>query len=193
MDNKSGYIKRYVPLVEKIESTLKNKKRIVIAIDGRAASGKTTLADYLRLMFGAGIVHTDDFFLPQSLRSEERLREAGANIHYERFIKEVLPFVRSGEEFSYRRYDCKEMAFNSLACVENAQLLIVEGAYSCHPIFTRYYDIAVFSDVEKNEQMRRIIERNGEKSAQMFLNRWIPLEEEYFKAYDIEKCADIKI
>ena len=36
----------------------------VIAIDGRCASGKTTLARELAERLGAGVIHMDDFFLP---------------------------------------------------------------------------------------------------------------------------------
>ena len=47
----------------------------VIAIDGRCASGKSTLAQQLAGLTGAGIIHMDDFFLPRELRTEERLTE----------------------------------------------------------------------------------------------------------------------
>ena len=41
--------------------------------------------------------------------------------------------------------------------------------------------------------MRRILLRNGEGMAQMFAQRWIPMEEHYFSTYQICQQADIVI
>jgi len=75
----------------------------VIAMDGRAAAGKTTLAEELAVTLGGAVVHMDDFFLPGELRTPERLAAPGGNVHAERFVEEVLPYLRRGEAFRYRR------------------------------------------------------------------------------------------
>lgn len=49
----------------------------VIAMDGRAAAGKTTLAEELAVTLGGAVVHMDDFFLPGELRTPERLAAPG--------------------------------------------------------------------------------------------------------------------
>ncbi len=172
--------------LKKVESAVK-----VAAIDGRCASGKTTLAEQLAGATGAGVIHMDDFFLPEELRSEERLRESGGNVHYERFLEEVLPIVRSGLKFDYRRYDCSRMEPGEKRWIPAGNLRIVEGAYSCHPKFGDYMDLRVFCDVPPLEQRRRIRLRNGEDALPVFLGRWIPMEEKYFSAYHIRECADI--
>lgn len=71
----------------------------VIAMDGRAAAGKTTLAEELAVTLGGAVVHMDDFFLPGELRTPERLAAPGGNVHAERFAEEVLPYLRRGEAF----------------------------------------------------------------------------------------------
>ena len=81
----------------------------IIAIDGRCAAGKTTLAARLVKELGGDVIHMDDFFLPPALRTPERRSEPGGNVHYERFLTEVLPNLRSGRPFSYRRFDCSRM------------------------------------------------------------------------------------
>lgn len=50
-----------------------SQKRIVIAIDGRCAGGKTTLGSYLEQEFDANLFHMDDFFLQAGQRTKERL------------------------------------------------------------------------------------------------------------------------
>lgn len=166
------------------------KRPLVIAIDGRAASGKSTLAEQLSTLLEADVIHMDDFFLPPELRSEERLAEPGGNVHYERFCEEVLPYLNSPEVFSYRIFDCNRMDYNGDRGISNTQIRIVEGSYSHHPKFGTYADLFVFSDVHTEEQLRRIRLRNGEEKAQMFAKKWIPIEEQYFAAFRVAILAD---
>ena len=71
--------------------------------------------------------------------------------------------------------------------------MIVEGAYACHPSLWPYYDLRIFLSVPVGEQRRRILKRNGAEKAAQFNSRWIPLEERYFKAYDIPLRCDLRI
>jgi len=162
---------------------------LIIAIDGRAASGKSTLAEQLSELLGADVIHMDDFFLPTELRSEERLTEPGGNVHYERFCEEVLLYLNSPEVFSYRIFDCSRMDYNGERTIRSTQIRIVEGSYSHHPKFGKYADLFVFSDVDAEEQLRRIRVRNGEEKAQIFAKKWIPMEERYFAAFGTKTHA----
>jgi hypothetical protein len=67
----------------------------------------------------------------------------------------------------------------------------VEGSYAHHPRFADYADLRVFSTVDETEQMSRILSRNGERMAEMFRTRWIPMEEAYFHHFGIREMADI--
>jgi len=165
----------------------------VIAVDGRAASGKTTLARQLERVLDAGVVHMDDFFLPPELRTPERYREPGGNVHYERFAAEVLPRLAAPEPFSYRVFDCSTLRLDKVATVRRSAWRIVEGAYSLHPKFGNYADLKVFYDIAPEEQLRRLKERNGEAGARVFQTRWIPLEENYLRTFGIRERADLVI
>ena len=165
--------------------------RVVAAIDGRCASGKSTAAALLAELFPAGIIHMDDFFLPGELRTPERLAEAGGNLHRERFITEVLPHLRGKKPFRHRVFDCSVFDYaKKPQKIKPQKLLICEGSYALHPDFGRYYDIAIFSDISPEEQLRRIRERDGEEMLTMFRERWIPMEERYFNEMDIRSRCD---
>jgi len=157
-------------------------RSFIIAIDGRAASGKTTLAAKL-----GSVIHMDDFFLPAELRTPDNR----VNFHHTRFAQEVLPFLRSEKAFTYRIYDCAKGDFNGVREVFPAKILVVEGAYSCHPILGEYMDLRVFCDVEPEIQARRILARNGKDGLTTFAEKWIPLEEKYFKTHDIKQKSDV--
>ncbi|MBQ9079717.1 MAG: hypothetical protein IJY27_01445 [Clostridia bacterium] len=165
----------------------------VIAVDGRAASGKSTAAALLAPILGAGVIHMDDFFLPPELRTAERLSEPGGNVHYERFAEQVLPHLHEKTAFSYDIFDCSRMKMGAERKVDAGEWRIVEGAYSHHPVFGNYADLRVFSDVAPDEQMRRIIARDGERMAKMFRDRWIPMEERYIEYFGIKQRADAVI
>lgn len=184
---------RLLPILEKASLLPGKSTTNIIAIDGRAASGKSTIADDLKLILNGSIVHMDDFFLPPELRTEERFSEAGGNIHYERFKLKVLPFLRDTDSFSYLTFDCQKRDYGNHRFVENSKWRIVEGAYSHHPYFGEYADVRVFSDICPEKQMERIQKRDGEWMAERFRTEWIPLEEKYYDYYQIKKRSDVVI
>lgn len=73
---------------------------------------------------------------------------------------------------------------------------MIEGSYSHHPYFRealkKLQAIRVYLHIEEEEQLRRLALRNPEK-LEMFRSRWIPLEKNYFEAYDILSEADFVI
>lgn len=163
----------------------------IIALDGRAASGKTTKAALLNSILDAPVIHMDDFFLPPAMRTPERLAQPGGNVDYERFAQEVLPGLSAGKAFAYRIFDCSTMDFSGKREIVAAPIRIVEGSYAHHPALGDYADLRVFSTIDADEQIARILRRNGEKMAEMFRTRWIPMEETYFSHFSIREKADI--
>ncbi len=176
---------RLIPILQKLPASG------IIAIDGRAASGKSTLAADLQTVLNAEVIHMDDFFLPPALRSAVRLSTPGGNVHSERFLEEVLPGLKAGCAFTYRIFDCSQMDFHGSREISAAPYRIVEGSYSHHPDFGRYADVTVFSDIDGKTQLQRILVRNGEAMLRRFETEWIPMEEQYFEAFGIRKNADI--
>lgn len=173
---------------KRISDKLKNGGRAVVAIDGCCAAGKTTLADALSLRFCAPVVRMDDFFLRPIQRTAARYSEPGGNIDYERFCDEVLPKLKLGVPFRYRKFDCSKMALCGEVEICASNVVIVDGTYSCHEKFVGAYDLTVFLDIDKDVQRRRIIERDKDKAA-AFFDKWIPLERAYFSAQRVaEKC-----
>ena len=172
---------------------LQNFRPFFLAIDGKCGSGKTTLAQRIAASFPAEIVHMDDFFLPPQLRTPERLAEPGGNIHYERFILEVLePCSHALGPYlcSYRPFECKNMEYSSKPrLVHNRPLLIIEGSYSMRPDFQPYYHASIYLDCSYSLQAYRLKNRNPERYPD-FVARWIPMENLYFNTFRIrQRCT----
>ncbi len=165
----------------------------ILAIDGRCASGKTTLGTFLAGEWGASLFHMDDFYLQPHQRTAERLAEPGGNADRERFLSEVLLPLRKGETVSYRRFDCETLSFDPVRIIEPGKTAVIEGSYACHPLLRGLYDLRIFLDIDPEEQMRRILRRNGPEAAERFRTVWIPLEEAYFTGCAVRECCEITI
>ncbi|NLI54977.1 MAG: uridine kinase [Clostridiales bacterium] len=177
----------------RVAELLHTKERVLIAIDGNCCSGKTTSAERLGKRLGASVFHMDDYFLQPHMRTSDRLNRPGGNVDAGRFFLDVLLPVSRGETAHVRRYDCREGVLLPPVAVDPGRVVIVEGAYSLHPLLAPYYDIKLFCRVDTALQIDRIRLRNGEDRLQEFQNRWIPLENAYFNALDIEQSCDIVI
>lgn len=176
-----------------VETRMQAGERVILAIDGMAAAGKTTAAAMLSRRWDAPVVHMDDFFLPPALRTEARLAEAGGNVHYERFRAEVLAPLAAGGAFSYRRFRCSLMDYDGTVPVSDSPAVIVEGAYALHPKFGDYADVTAFFAVSPSLQKRRIIRRGGTEAWEAFRDRWIPMENAYHAAFGIRERAQLVI
>lgn len=163
---------------------------LLIAIDGRSAAGKTTLARILHDKAGWTVFHTDDFFPRPEQRTPERLNTAGGNLDRERLLEEILLPLKNGERhITHRAFDCAAGRLSEPTVTSVGEVCVIEGAYSCHPELCGLYDLRVFLDIEPEEQSRRILLRNGAEKAAQFAARWIPLEERYFaELRPREKC-----
>lgn len=178
-------------LLQEILKIQKQEGKVLLAIDGRCAAGKTTLATQLQKELNCNVIPVDHFFLRPEQRTEERLSEPGGNVDYERFLEEVLEPVRREKNISYRPFDCHTMTLKDAVNVatEETPITIIEGSYSCHPRFWNYYNMHLFMTTDSETQIQRIRMRNGEQSAVVFREKWIPLEEKYFSECHIEeKC-----
>ena len=175
----------------KIKELLEEKARVTVAIDGRCASGKTTLAREISRMLKAPVVHADHFFLRPKQRTPERLAEAGGNLDRERLLSEVLIPRAQGEAISYTRFDCNTQALAEKINIPKNPVLIVEGSYSMHPELSGFYDLKIFLTTKKSSQEKRLLAREGAGKLVLFQERWIPLEEAYFEELCPSERCDI--
>ncbi len=172
-----------------IRAAAQGRDHLTVALDGRCASGKTTLAASLASELSCTLIHMDDFFLRPEQRTPERLARPGENIDHERFLTEVLIPLSKREAFSYAPFDCHTRTLGTPVAVSPTPVVIVEGSYACHPKLRAYYDLRLFLSVPPEEQLRRIAVRNGADAVAAFRDRWIPLEEAYFSACEVEKAC----
>lgn len=179
----------YDRIVSQIDELLAKEKnrQVTVAIDGMCGSGKSTLGQALKDHYGCNLFHMDDFYLRMEQRTPERYAEPGGNVDYERFQAEVLRQLENKDGFSYQLFSCVTFSLSDFVAVSWNRLNIVEGSYSQNPYFGDSYDLRLFCRIGTEEQLQRILRRNGPEKLQMFRERWIPMENKYFEAFEIEK------
>lgn len=180
-------------LVREVRALSEKQGRVIVALDGRCASGKTTLAAQLEERQGWSVVHMDHFFLRPEQRSRSRYAQPGGNIDHERFLEEVLLPLRRGEGPVYQPFDCRTQTLRDPLPFAPGPVVLVEGSYACHPALWDYYDVRAFLTVDPAVQMERIAAREGEAYAQVFREKWIPLEERYFSGCEVESRCDYQL
>jgi uridine kinase len=180
-------------ILARINELLISKETVIVAIEGNSGAGKSTLAFELAGYYDCNIFHMDDFFLTDELRTKERLSEVGGNIDYLRFREEIIDGLLSGQSFSYRPYNCRRKVLEEPVCVFPKRLNIIEGSYSMHPTLVQYYDLSIFLYIDYEEQVRRILERNGPAMLKRFKEEWIPMENSFFEVMGIMEKCDIII
>ena len=180
-----------LPLLAAIDRKRRTQPRVIVALDGGSASGKTTLAELLERIYGCTVFHMDDFFLRPEQRTEERYAEPGGNVDRARFADEVLKPLTEGRQVQYARFDCQTLSLCPPVEVVPERLTIVEGAYSMHPALTGAYDLTAFLRIQPPLQRERILRRNGPEWGEKFFTTWIPLEQHYFEAMDPMGRSDL--
>ena len=160
-------------------------ERLLVTIDGPCASGKTTLAEKLAAGFDATVVRTDDYVIPHAQKTPERLAIPGGNCDSDRLVREVVAPWKRGDPVITRRYDCRNDRLLPEEKLPDGRMLILEGSYCNLPVIREYADVRVFVNTPWEIRKERLIRRESPKYLQMFYDRWIPLEDNYFEAYGL--------
>lgn len=171
-----------------IETAAEKAGPVIVAIDGRCGSGKTTLAQMASERLGCPVAHMDEFYLLPDRRDPDWRHIPCANMDLERFRREVLAPFRAGERVQYRPCRCGDWQFGPTAVFPVGGLLVTEGSYCLHPALARYYDLKIFLTCSDAVQRRRLRQREGER-IDGFLETWIPLEEAYYRQYGVDTHA----
>lgn len=183
-----------------MEESQKNNRRLLIVIDGKCSSGKTTLSERLGERYGCNVFHIDDFYLPIVMQTPEVMKEPGGNINYDRFIAEIMAPLTSDSTVVYRPFLCMEQEYAPGVSLKRTGVNVIEGTYSCHPVLREIYAkltgwevITLFMDIDDRNQRDRVRGRVGQLRFKLFEDKWIPREREYFSAYSVWEYCDYSI
>lgn len=173
---------------------IRGLKRPLVTVDGPCASGKTTFACCLAGILDAAVVHTDDYVVPHSRKTKERLALPGGNCDAERLMREVVTPWRGSLPVLVSRYDCHADRLLPPEALPDCGVLVLEGSYCNLPEIREAADVRFFLDTAPEIRESRLRERESPESLRMFNERWIPLENAYFSAFGLpdEGCVVLR-
>lgn len=177
--------------VERLDSFLRNllpdsvhDRPRLLAVDGRSASGKSTLAARIAATWASvEIVHTDDIAWMHS-------RFGWADL----LVDGVLTPLRRGEPVRYRPPGWQEHHRGGAVEVRgDVGLVVIEGVGSGRAELAALYDAVLWVQSDLDETVRRDRDRvgtpNGARSVRA-MNDWMAEEIPFLAAHRPWECAD---
>jgi uridine kinase len=137
--------------IEKLDST----QSIILAIDGVAGSGKTTLASRLcNDLKSCQVVHMDDLYAGWNDPLSQRLTA--------RVIRELLEPFHQQLPIRYQKFDWILNRFDKFEDLKTSNILILEGVGSGQREFRKYLSKTIWVEYDPSQGFDRVIARDGE-------------------------------
>ena len=162
----------------------KGSERPIIAIDGPAGAGKTTLASNIHLAlyqnFTSTIIHMDDLYngWDKALSVE---------------LTEVLSYIAQAhsqsQPISLSKFNWADSTFSPAEAIDDAQLIILEGVGSGQSAIREYLSALIWIDIDESKGLSRVLERDGEGIRNQ-MQKWLMTQEQHFALEKTENAAD---
>jgi uridine kinase len=164
----------------------------VLAVDGPAGSGKTTLGGRIRdeltsLGHSAVLVHMDDLYAGWAALEGSR----SDNLAH-RLVGQILAPLARHEPAHWQRFDWHADRFDEWESFDPPTVLVVEGCGSGARDYDAYSTVLVWVEADRDERIRRGVARDGEQVLERWL-AWMDSEEAHFARHDTRERADLRL
>lgn len=175
-----------------ITAILDRRDRMIVAVDGPSASGKSTFASAMADAAGpATVLHLDDFYRPMPVAARAELTPAeGAQqlFDVDRLSTQALAPLRAGRSARFQVYDWATNRLGEWREAPAARLVIVEGVHAADKRCRTFLDVIVFVKTPPQVRWERMLAR-GQNSAEQ-IRRWLAAEDRYFTEHGVLEAAD---
>jgi uridine kinase len=171
---------------------------IVVAVDGRSGTGKSTLSAWIARQCGATLIDQDDFYPGGEIDAWRRLtpqQKADRVIDWRRVRAEVLLPLRSGMPASWHPFDWETMEglASEPITAQPSGIVILDGAYSSRPELADMIDLSILVTLPDAVRRERLEQREGEEYMSEWHAIWDEAEEYYFNAVRPPETFDLVI
>lgn len=175
-------------LVSVVEDLLTGAPRCgsthIIAIDGRAGAGKTTLANELCLALNlrrkVSVVHLDEIYAGWELALTENLTAS---------LSQIIRSISVGESVTFPIYDWTSKQFDSTREISPCDVIIIEGVGSAQRVVRDMATATIWIDVDQETGLERVLGRDGPAIVDQ-MNIWQEREERHFLSDATRENAD---
>lgn len=189
-------VERLQNLIARLHALPRRRLTLLVGVDGRAASGKTTFTRALAALDpGLDVIEIVDFAPPAA----ERMRQSdevppvrvGADVDWRRLRSTVLLPLSRDQAARYQRYDPATDAMAEWRLVPVGGIVIVEGRYSCMKALSTFYDFRVWVDCSLEVRRRRLGGDNG--TASPWEGACLAAEEAYIESQNPAASAHLRV
>jgi uridine kinase len=171
----------------------KNQTKLIVAIDGYAGSGKTTISDLIaKQNTDVLVVHLDDFIHHWKDRKEMMNKTKDKPqvfehnwYRYEDLEKLIKAFkIKSKGSIKFKTYDFDKNDFGSKKTFDlSKNILIVDGIFLFHPKhkISKLWDKQIYLDVDFAKADKKRIAREKKKFGKNYISENHP--DNWFKHY----------
>lgn len=160
------------------------KERPIIAIDGPAGAGKTTLAHEIFLavspMMSVSVIHMDDLY-------DGWDNALGADL-----TKVLLYLTDQHREIrptNISRYNWITSSFEDSEEIAPSDLMILEGVGSGDKAIQDDLAALIWIDIDPEIGVKRVIDRDGTQVSDE-MRKWLGTQQEYFSQHSTREKAD---
>jgi uridine kinase len=171
-------------LIDALFDLCKLHPRPIIAIDGPAGAGKTTLAEHigaaLALRYKSTTLHMDDLYHGWDAPFDHHLTDA---------LVQACTSHQKAEGYSLSFFDWIKGQYRLAQEIPQADLLILEGVGSSQAVVRPFLACSIWIEIDAEQGLQRVLTRDGDSiSIQMQL--WLEKQAQHFLENQSEKSAD---
>ena len=171
-------------LIAALFDLCKEKRSTIIAIDGPAGAGKTTLAHEiylaLSLQMSVNVFHMDDLYDGWDNALGEDLTKV---------LRYLTDQHKQNERAKFKRYNWTTASFEDSDEVAPADLLILEGVGSGDMAIQDDLAALIWIDIDPEIGVKRVIARDGAQVTDE-MRKWLGTQEKYFSQHSTREKAD---
>jgi len=171
-------------LIAALSDLCKSTSQPIIAIDGPAGAGKTTLAHDIKLAlaqtYSITEIHMDDLYdgWDNALSSQ---------------LSAVLSYLvtahKKSEVISLSKYDWSAGKFSTAVTLEKSELLILEGVGSGQGSIRDSLTALIWIDIDAEDGLARVLQRDG-NTIENQMRKWLTTQEQHFGVEKTQNAAD---
>lgn len=168
-------------------------KTKLVAIDGLAGAGKSTLATRIcQTLDKVVTVRADHFYKPIGQSQQNHLKPRDKYLQYfdwQRLLDTVMLPVLGGSEARYQYHDWADDTIVGWRSVTPENLVIIDGVFTIRPELRSFYSATVFIDTPREQRLERLLSRSYDDIS--WIEHWTSAEDWYTSNIQPAKYADI--
>jgi uridine kinase len=158
---------------------------VLVALDGRSAAGKSTVAHHVGAQTAALVIDGDDFYRggdDEFWNAKGPAEKVDAVIDWRR-QRALLTRLGRGEAARWQPYDwdADDGRLGTAVTAGPAAVVLLEGAYSARPELADLFALRALLQLPRATRRERLLEREGERYRAEWEARWQEAEDLYFE------------